>query len=424
MSSKGKAKKKWRGEVFQEKSMRHGLSWCYDWQAPRLENGGRGKRYRKAGFKSKSQAETYLTHIKAKEDRKRLGLEAPPAPKQTTIGEAVEHYIKILTARWDAERGLQYKEKNKGQLNALRKWAEFTGREKLVSDLNKDDFTLWIQEASITLKPSSIKRRLNNVRAALRHAGETRNDLVNFRVPKMPKGLRDTKRARMLSDEEIRAIAGVLKARPPVSSVQHLQIDSWPDAYDLFLVALATGARLGELLALKWESVDFNHNTIYLFATKTNKERTLTVPAAVEVLRKRAKAARGGTEKVWMCKDHSIRDAFRSASGILKLPYGQQNPDKRAWTVHDLRHTCLSNLLISGADIITVRDWAGHFSVVQTEKYIHPSMIARQKAVEASSRLVEIAIGNGVAISSQRGAISVNNEDSVKLKKAKKAKKA
>ena len=357
----------------------------------------------------------------SKEDRKRLGLEAPLAPKQTTIGEAVDHYIKILTARWDSERGLEYKVKNKGQLNALRSWGLFAGRERLVSTLTKDDFTLWIQEASITLKPGSIKRRLNSIRATLHHVGEIRDDLVNFRVPKMPKGLKDTKRTRMLSDEEIKTLAAVLRARPPVSPVQHLQIDSWPDAYDFFLVALATGARLGELLSLKWSDVDFKHKTIHLLATKTNKERTLNVPAAVEVLRKRNKAARGDTENIWMCQDHTIRDAFRSASKILKIPYGQQNQDKRAWTVHDLRHTCLSNLLISGADIITVRDWAGHFSVVQTEQYIHPSMRAVQKAVEASTRLVEIASQNGVAITSQLGENSDNNVDSVKREKTKRA---
>ncbi len=123
-------------EIYQEKSKRHGLSWCFDWQEPRRKNGTR-PRHRKSEFRSKASAEMHLANIKLRVQREHLGIAPPEAPKQTTIGEATDRYIEILTARWDGERGTDYAKKNVGQLNALRRWAESMGRDRRV-DTFKD----------------------------------------------------------------------------------------------------------------------------------------------------------------------------------------------------------------------------------------------------------------------------------------------
>ena len=58
---------------------------------------------------------------------------------------------------------------------------------------------------------------------------------------------------------------------------------------------------------------------------------------------------------------------------------------------HDLRHTFASRLVENGADLITVKDLLGHFSVRITERYTHSNKNTKRQAVEslAQSRRAE-----------------------------------
>jgi integrase len=88
-------------------------------------------------------------------------------------------------------------------------------------------------------------------------------------------------------------------------------------------------------------------------------------------------------------RDHWIRAVFKEASEQCKITYGQQVAG--GWTVHDLRHTCLTHLLQEGTDLATVRDFAGHHSIQETTKYVHPTAASRRRAATASSSLVALA---------------------------------
>jgi hypothetical protein len=65
-----------------------------------------------------------------------------------------------------------------------------------------------------TLKKGTIKRGLNTLKAALRHAVETYENLKSFQVPRSPLTKKvDVERDRVLSDEEITKISMALAAR-------------------------------------------------------------------------------------------------------------------------------------------------------------------------------------------------------------------
>ena len=64
--------------------------------------------------------------------------------------------------------------------------------------------------------------------------------------------------------------------------------------------------------------------------------------------------------------------------------------------MHDLRRTSLTSLLQQGVDLAAVRDFAGHYSVAQTSRYVHPTMKSHARVAEASSRLVQMASNVGV----------------------------
>ncbi|MGI8467410.1 MAG: hypothetical protein ACR2N3_03050 [Pyrinomonadaceae bacterium] len=59
----------------------------------------------------------------------RYGLAHPKSEKIITVDEAVENYLKILIANWTAKHGAKYAARNGGQINAVRRWAEFVGKE-------------------------------------------------------------------------------------------------------------------------------------------------------------------------------------------------------------------------------------------------------------------------------------------------------
>ncbi|MGI8467409.1 MAG: tyrosine-type recombinase/integrase [Pyrinomonadaceae bacterium] len=226
---------------------------------------------------------------------------------------------------------------------------------KSVKDLTKQDFLLWAQsEIARGLRASSVQRRLNNIRASLNYAREIYPVLQDFKIPRYALGkeaLRE--RMRILDETEIRALSRALQSKK-----------AWRDAFDFFRVALGCGGRFDEIVpvvirrdmttaGIKWSDINKTRGTVRLFSGKTGKERVIYAPQVVEILLDRKKAKLGNETHAFCCRDHHIRKVFAKVSKQCKIPYGQQTPG--GWTVHDMRHTCLTNLLQSGVDLATVR---------------------------------------------------------------------
>ncbi len=53
-------------------------------------------------------------------------------------------------------------------------------------------------------------------------------------------------------------------------------------------------------------------------------------------------------------------------------------------TLHRLRHTFCTRLLVAGADIETIRDLAGHRDISTTGRYLSTTSERRRAAVEAT----------------------------------------
>lgn len=214
-------------------------------------------------------------------------------------------------------------------------------------------------------------------------------DLGSYRIPKNPKGLgSDDERERVLESEEIAAISEHLAGPPPKTWPYP---ESWRDAGDFFLIALATGIRIGDILELKWDDLNKHFATLKVKMQKVgDKELLLPLTKTVELVVARRKAeGLGSATRIFTLRDHSIRDAFRNASKEASIPYGQQV--EGGWTVHDLRRTYLTGLLQSGVDLATVRDLAGHHSITVTSRYVRSTPSSRRNAVTAAENLVRFA---------------------------------
>lgn len=151
--------------------------------------------------------------------------------------------------------------------------------------------------------------------------------------------------------------------------------------YYVILLALNTGMRRGELLALKWKCLGSDTITIYenvvevaggaeLTTPKTDKSRrTLSVsPSVIEEL-----------NELRLPEDEDDDLIFKSTKGKLVIP---SNMNAKFYEVleglqfkcrfHDLRHTHATVLISNGVDIKTVSERLGHSDIRTTlNKYTH-----------------------------------------------------
>lgn len=143
------------------------------------------------------------------------------------------------------------------------------------------------------------------------------------------------------------------------------------------LLAMNTGIRRGELLALKWSAVDFKGKQLTVEGVTTKTSQTRHIPLndeALEVLKRWKQQAPEG-ERLF-----PVATGFRKAWQPL---LARAKIVKFRW--HDLRHHFASRLVQAGVPLNTVRELLGHSSMAMTLRYAH---LAPDQKREAVAKLV------------------------------------
>ncbi|MCI0656403.1 MAG: site-specific integrase [Acidobacteria bacterium] len=152
-----------------------------------------------------------------------------------------------------------------------------------------------------------------------------------------------------------------------------------PWLQDLLVVALDTGLRLGELLALKRDGVDLGRRLLKVVHTKNGRARSVPLTSrAVGALAARMRSGSGGGEIFRSGAGEAywrVRSAFLRACALAKI---------NGLRFHDLRHTFATRLVTSGVDLATVQRLLGHSDIRMTLRYSHPSSA---DVIEAVRRL-------------------------------------
>ena len=165
------------------------------------------------------------------------------------------------------------------------------------------------------------------------------NPLKKVKRPKLPKG-RDR---RLLPGEEEKLLDA---------------LD--PEMKCLFLLALESANRRGELLTYEWEYIDLERRVVHLPETKNGEERDVPLSSvAVASLRKLPRRIDG---KVFSISKDEVSRKFRETCkevGIKGLRW------------HDLRHEAVSRLFEKGLGIIEVATISGHKTLSQLQRYTH-----------------------------------------------------
>ncbi len=151
----------------------------------------------------------------------------------------------------------------------------------------------------------------------------------------------------------------------------------------IIITALNTGMRIGEVLNLTWDRVDLDYGIITVDNTKGGEVRAIPVNSCLTDVLKNVKTF--AKSKYLFAKEDgtrykSIRKAFNTA---------KRKADIENLRIHDLRHTFASRLVMSGVDLVTVKELLGHKSINMTMRYAHPTPKHKKIAVELLVNPVE-----------------------------------
>lgn len=232
----------------------------------------------------------------------------------------------------------------------------------------------------------NIKKVLNNsLKLAVKQGYIKANPLSSVEI----RNKRNSKEKRILTTEEITMV---------LAEVRNTKF------YPPYLIALHTGMRLGEILALTWDDIDFDANRIFinkalivhsenqlsLSTPKTqssNRDVLITNQLRNELLRWQNTQSlilqninSSILEKKFICTDVNGKPLNpRYVSSYTSKLAKRMNI---SFTFHDFRHTHATILLESGVNAKIVQERLGHSNISTTlGTYTHVTKIGEEEAV-------------------------------------------
>lgn len=180
--------------------------------------------------------------------------------------------------------------------------------------------------------------------------------------PKEPRG-----RVRFLSEQERAALLSACEA------------SANPYLFPVVVLALSTGMRAGEIMALEWRDVDLARGWLTLRETKNGERRGVPLAGkAFELLKEHARIRRRvDTPLLWPGvrpdRPMDLRQPWEKAlkqAGIEDFRF------------HDLRHSAASYLAMNGASLNEIADVLGHKTLSMVKRYAHLSESHKAGVVE------------------------------------------
>jgi integrase len=203
-----------------------------------------------------------------------------------------------------------------------------------------------------TVSASTTKKEINLLSKLFDLAGKewgipiAANPCAMVSRPIEPKG-----RDRRLEDgEEVRLIKACQES------------ESAPELVAIVQLALETGARLGELLKLRWQDINLVKRTAKLLDTKNGEDRVIPLSSkALEVFKSLPRHISGRVFWRWAASDSFnktwTRACLRAEINDLKF--------------HDLRHEAVSRLFEKGLNSMEAASISGHKTLAMLKRYTH-----------------------------------------------------
>lgn len=319
-----------------------------------------------------------------------------------TFEEYCDHYLDIREAKKEVAPTTQLR-----QTWQFKSACQHIGHANLAAvtpSMLNDMYIAMLKGDTLSGRPSSgsyVNQIHDNItlvfEAAIKEGLITKNPCDGAAPPKM-----DTREKKALDPEKAHALVRELDPT-----------DTHECAY---LIALTMGMRRGEVCGLSWGDVDFEHRIVdvshsydtlgNLKGTKTKAGMRLLPMSDVTYkgLLKMKAAQKAQFEKTnryrkpdegYLSQDETTpviatHYGKRIAPGSLSRWWtlDRERYGLEGWSFHELRHTYLTLLAMSGVHPRVMQELAGHYSSqITMDIYTHVNMEAKRDAVEAVSKV-------------------------------------
>jgi integrase len=254
------------------------------------------------------------------------------------------------------------------------------------------------QRLKANIKPSTVNRDLSRIRGAFSRAVDWGLIAENpLKTVKQVKG-GDDSRVRYLSKDEDRRLRKALAAREQERRKRRASGNEWSEERSaktrpewpvdgftdhlmpIFLLAINTGLRRGELLGLAWSHVNLPNKLLTVSVGNSKSRKARHVPLNAEALDAITRWKKQSRESGLVfpspagVRMESISSSWEAVCDAAKL---------KDFRFHDLRHSFASRLVMAGVDLNTVRELLGHSDIRMTLRYAHlaPSKLAEAVAL-------------------------------------------
>ena len=159
-----------------------------------------------------------------------------------------------------------------------------------------------------------------------------------------------------------------------------------PHAAAALRLLIFTGARLREILHLKWEQIDFERGLLLLPTSKTGKKTIVLNAPALAIL--------NGLPRTGDLRHR--RNVCRQARAPISKSRGKPFPSEPGLTgvrIHDLRHTHASVGAGAGLGLPIIGKLLGHTQSATTQRYAHLDNDPLKKASEHIGSRLAAAMG-------------------------------
>ena len=321
-----------------------------------------GSSWQTKSFTKKADAEAWARSVETRID---AGESLPSTEaRKRTLGDAIDEYLKVYdkSARKKNERE---------QKRILEWWRAELGTRALSSITPnvlaevRNSMSTRTNRYDKAISGSTVNRNMAVLSAVFKVAVKelgwvAKNPVVNVTRFAEGKG-----RERFLTEKERDRLFERCEASPCAALLP------------LVKLALATGARKGELLSLQWANVDLDRRVVRFTDTKNGDQRT--VPLAASAV---------ATLKAWRANRLPVGPVFAVNIGTIDQSWQEARAGAGLDDVrfHDLRHSAASYLAMSGASLMDIAAILGHKTLAMVKRYSH---LSEQHTTAAIDRMAE-----------------------------------
>lgn len=296
--------------------------------------------------------------------------------EQTTLGELLTRYRnEVVEPKGRAQ-----------EVSRLNRWIrDHPLRDRSLARLRPMDFAAWRDERLRQVKPGTVCRELAIIRRAIRHGMNEWGMHLNLNpLDRVSRPTVDDARERRLYDgEEDWLLAACRRqSQPGRHGGRGGQVHRPRSPYlvAFLLIALDTGMRRGEILALRWSNLDRKRRVITLPAEITKTRTGRSVPLSPRVMAELDRLPRAIDGRIIPMEARAASRAIERVIHRARQNYEQAckregiKPDPgylRGLRLHDLRHEAVSRLFEAGLNPMQVASISGHKDLRMLARYTH-----------------------------------------------------